>query len=131
MKKLALADVDTEGLFAVKKEILEVFPDVHVLDLSGKCQPDLLELRSAKVCTIANLPCTVNVRDTASVESALSQTVKAFERLDVAVNAAGVGPPPKPTHEQTDEDWLRVVDINLNGVWRCEKEELKIMLQQQ
>jgi NAD(P)-dependent dehydrogenase (short-subunit alcohol dehydrogenase family) len=52
-----------------------------------------------------------------------------FGRLDVAVNNAGIGGPMAPTAEYSDEDWSRVLNINLKGQWFCMKEQIPVMLE--
>ncbi|WP_126283259.1 SDR family NAD(P)-dependent oxidoreductase [Burkholderia stagnalis] len=42
-----------------------------------------------------------------------------FGRLDVLVNNAGIDGPNRPTHELTLEQWQRVQDVNVNGVFLC------------
>lgn len=69
-----------------------------------------------------------DVRDDASVQRAIELTVAQHGRLDFAINAAGIGGPEVRTAEYDEHDWLRVVDINLNGVWRCMRHQLPVML---
>jgi len=59
------------------------------------------------------------------VETAVSQ----FGRLDCAFNNAGIEGTQAPTGEQTPEDWQRVLDVNLGGVWRCMRAEIPVMLE--
>lgn len=35
------------------------------------------------------------------------------------------------THEGPEDDWTRVLDVNLNGVWRCQRAQLKVMMKQE
>jgi NAD(P)-dependent dehydrogenase (short-subunit alcohol dehydrogenase family) len=51
-----------------------------------------------------------------------------FGKIDILFNNAGISGVNKPTHEIEAQDWLKVLDINLNGVFYCEKEALKHML---
>ncbi|MEX1325974.1 MAG: SDR family NAD(P)-dependent oxidoreductase, partial [Desulfobacterales bacterium] len=44
-------------------------------------------------------------------------------------NNAGIGVG-GPLHESTEEDWDRVVDINLKGTWLCMKYQIRQMLKQ-
>ena len=53
------------------------------------------------------------------------EAVKKFGRLDVAVNVAGLGSSGIPTHEDKTETWDKVVDIDLNGVWRSQRAEFE------
>jgi NAD(P)-dependent dehydrogenase (short-subunit alcohol dehydrogenase family) len=56
--------------------------------------------------------------------------VAKFGRLDVAFNNAGIEGNWLPIAEQAEEDWDRVIDINLKGVWLCLKYEIQQMLKQ-
>jgi NAD(P)-dependent dehydrogenase (short-subunit alcohol dehydrogenase family) len=53
-----------------------------------------------------------------SLQSALATTLKAFGRVDVLVNCAG-RTKRQPTLEVSDEDWLGILDTNLNGTFRA------------
>jgi NAD(P)-dependent dehydrogenase (short-subunit alcohol dehydrogenase family) len=64
------------------------------------------------------------------VKAALDQTIETFGRLDVAFNNAGVEQEPKAAAELTEEEWDRIVAIDLHGVFLCMKYEIPLMLQQ-
>jgi len=55
------------------------------------------------------------------VRSVLAEVVKAFGRLDVLVNNAGIAGASKPTHEITEEEWDRVQAVNVKGPFFCTK----------
>lgn len=61
----------------------------------------------------------IDITDPDSVERAFAAVVARTGRIDVLVNNAGVGGKAAPLWEQTDEDWLRVVNVNLHGVFYC------------
>jgi NAD(P)-dependent dehydrogenase (short-subunit alcohol dehydrogenase family) len=54
--------------------------------------------------------------------------VEAFGRLDFAFNNAGSEQPITATADLTEQEWDRVVDINLRGVFLCMKYEIPLML---
>ena len=60
-----------------------------------------------------------DVADPSDVDALFAATVKAFGRVDLLFNNAGVGAPPVPFDELSVEDWKRVVDINLTGSFLC------------
>jgi NAD(P)-dependent dehydrogenase (short-subunit alcohol dehydrogenase family) len=70
-----------------------------------------------------------DVTRTDDVKTALDQTFAAFGRLDVAFNNAGVEPKQlAPTAEVDDEEWNRIIDVDLRGVFLCMKHEIPLML---
>lgn len=64
-----------------------------------------------------------DVRDRAQVKALFDYAAEQFGGVDIVVNNAGVGVF-KPVRELTVEDWHRVVDINLTGVFHCCQEAL-------
>jgi NAD(P)-dependent dehydrogenase (short-subunit alcohol dehydrogenase family) len=64
------------------------------------------------------------------VKAALERTVEVFGRLDFAFNNAGVEQPVTPAADLTEEEWDRIVDIDLRGVFLCMKYEIPLMLKQ-
>ncbi|HZU91794.1 MAG TPA: SDR family NAD(P)-dependent oxidoreductase, partial [Stellaceae bacterium] len=64
------------------------------------------------------------------VKAALDKAVEAFERLDFAFNNAGVEQPITLAADLTEEEWDRIVDIDLRGVFLCMKHEIPLMLKQ-
>ena len=71
-----------------------------------------------------------DVRRTEDVKAALDKTVDALGRLDVAFNNAGVENEIKEAADVTEEEWDRIVAINLRGVFLCMKYEIPLMLRQ-
>jgi NAD(P)-dependent dehydrogenase (short-subunit alcohol dehydrogenase family) len=71
-----------------------------------------------------------DVSQAAEVQTLVEKTVEKFGRLDVAFNNAGIEGNWIPVAEQSEEDWDRVIDINLKGTWLCLKFEIQQMLKQ-
>src|SRR5579872_1215311 len=61
----------------------------------------------------------VDITDKASVERAVARVIAKTGRVDILINNAGIGGKAAPLWEQTDEDWHRVVAVNLDGVFHC------------
>ena len=70
-----------------------------------------------------------DVADRASVEATVERVMHDYGRIDILVNCAGVLGLEAPFHEQTDENWHRVLAINLTGVWYCCQVVVPIMRQ--
>jgi NAD(P)-dependent dehydrogenase (short-subunit alcohol dehydrogenase family) len=62
------------------------------------------------------------------VKAALDKTIEAFGRLDYAFNNAGVEQPVTPAADLTEEQWDRIVGVDLRGVFLCMKHEIPLML---
>src|SRR5438093_6462274 len=72
-----------------------------------------------------------NVTQTDDVKAALDKTVAAFGRLDFAFNNAGIEPrKPAPTADYDEEEWNRIIDVDLRGVFLCMKHEIPLILKQ-
>ncbi len=73
---------------------------------------------------------TCNVAESADVERLVGRTVKQFGRLDYAFNNAGISGAQATTVKYPEEDWNRVLAVNLTGVWLCMKHEIPAMRRQ-
>jgi NAD(P)-dependent dehydrogenase (short-subunit alcohol dehydrogenase family) len=71
-----------------------------------------------------------DVSNPTDVEKMLATVVSRFGRLDVAFNNAGVEDAAAPFHEQTVENFDRVMGINVKGLWLSMQAEIRQMLQQ-
>lgn len=101
---VALADIDEN---AVRKAAMEIETQ------GGKAV--------AILCDVANEE---------QVKAMVENTVSAFGRLDAAYNNAGIQSLITDTADLTMDEWNRVLDINLKGVWLCMKYELQQMRRQ-
>ena len=61
----------------------------------------------------------VDVTDAAAVDAATQHTVDAFGQIDILVNNAGIAGPSLKSWEYPLDEWRRVMDIDLNGVFHC------------
>ncbi|WP_060885753.1 SDR family NAD(P)-dependent oxidoreductase [Streptomyces caniscabiei] len=71
-----------------------------------------------------------SVADSDVVRTTVERIVASTGRLDVVVNCAGISPHFTRSECVTDEDWQRVLDINLQGTFYCCREAGKVMLEQ-
>jgi 2-dehydro-3-deoxy-L-rhamnonate dehydrogenase (NAD+) len=63
----------------------------------------------------------LDVADEAAVTQALASSAKALGRIDALVCSAGITGPNLPVKDYPVADWKQVLDINLTGVFLCNK----------
>ena len=63
----------------------------------------------------------VDVTSYKSVEKATIETIQEFTKVDILINNAGIAGPSFKTWEYPIEDWQKVIDIDLNGVFYCSR----------
>jgi NAD(P)-dependent dehydrogenase (short-subunit alcohol dehydrogenase family) len=100
--------------------------NVVVADVSQKGIQEtvcLIEEAGGKALAI-----TCDVQKSEDIKKALDETVKTFGRLDIAFNNAGVEQPIKETTAITEEEWDKLMNINLRGIFLCMKYEIPLML---
>ena len=74
---------------------------------------------------------TADVSKAEDVQRMVSETVSRFGRIDAAFNNAGIHTGVRiPFHEYPEDEWDRVIGVNLKGVWLCIKYEAPAMLEQ-
>jgi NAD(P)-dependent dehydrogenase (short-subunit alcohol dehydrogenase family) len=127
--KVALVTGAASGLgLATAKAFAEAGASVVLADWNEKdVQSAAKELANKGHKTLA-VRC--DVSDDAQVGAMVKQTVATFGRLDAAYNNAGVQNVLAETADTTQEDFDRVMGINLRGVWSCMKFELQQMRKQ-
>ncbi|RLC44329.1 MAG: 3-oxoacyl-ACP reductase [Candidatus Coatesbacteria bacterium] len=95
------------------------------------CLYDIMEDELKKVkegCKSNNLRVfTVDISDTTSVGSAVNETMGEFGRVDILVNNAGINRD-NLLMRMTDEEWDRVIEVNLKGTYNCIKAVIRPML---
>jgi NAD(P)-dependent dehydrogenase (short-subunit alcohol dehydrogenase family) len=69
-----------------------------------------------------------DVREERSVASAVQRTIERFGRLDMAVNAAGIGGDMAPLEQANQSVWDDVMATNARGVWLALRHEIPAML---
>jgi NAD(P)-dependent dehydrogenase (short-subunit alcohol dehydrogenase family) len=73
---------------------------------------------------------TVDVSQAGQVRAVIEQTVQTYGRLDCAHNNAGILGPRALTADFPEEDWDRIMSIDLKGIWHCLRFEIPQMLSQ-
>jgi NAD(P)-dependent dehydrogenase (short-subunit alcohol dehydrogenase family) len=101
---------------------------VAVADLNlGGCEETVAMIKKAGGDAFS-VKC--DVSKTAQVREMVAQAVNTYGRLDCGFNNAGVSPAGGRIGEIPEDDWDRVIAINLTGVWLCMKYELAQMVGQ-
>ena len=68
-----------------------------------------------------------DVSDPESVKSLFAQVKSSFGRVDLLFNNAGVVVPGVPLEDVKVEDWQKVVDVNISGVFYCTQQAFALM----
>lgn len=71
-----------------------------------------------------------DVSSEADVKALVQKTVETYGRLDCAFNNAGIESPSMPLHQQSVEDFDKLMAINVRGLFLCMKYEIQQMLNQ-
>jgi 3-oxoacyl-[acyl-carrier protein] reductase len=100
--------------------------DVVVTDLSDEIFNVGKELESVG-SKAYSVKC--DVTDLNEAQTIEEKIVDKYERIDILVNNAGIYPQ-KSFLEMTSEDWSKVLNVNLNGVFHCTKAVVPKMVQQ-
>ncbi len=95
--------------------------------IAGRRQEALDEVVAAGGAPDRTLAVPTDVTDPASVEALFAATVKAWGRVDLLFNNAGVGAAAGPLEDLPLETWKRVVDTNLNGMFYGIQQAFRVM----
>jgi NAD(P)-dependent dehydrogenase (short-subunit alcohol dehydrogenase family) len=126
MTKVAL--ITGAGTGVGRAAVLALAGAGYAVTLVGRRKSNLDDVAAeAKALGASTLVAVADVSRPEDVSAAFAATVKAFGRVDVVFNNAGVGAPPIPLEDLTFEQWRTVVDINLSGVFYCIQEAFKVM----
>ncbi|HVW69242.1 MAG TPA: SDR family oxidoreductase [Steroidobacteraceae bacterium] len=101
----------------------------YAVVLAGRRLPALEEV--AREAGTDALAVATDVTDPASVDGLFARAVERFGRVDLLFNNAGTGAPPAPLDEVPFEQWRRVLDTNLTGVFLCTQAAFRRMKAQQ
>lgn len=102
-----MGDINEAGLQSASKEIEATYPGVSCLCLA------------------------LDVTSEEAVQDAIKTTVEHFGRIDIALNIAGIGGPSGKASSIKFEDWRRTIDVNVHGVWLCQRAQITQMLKQE
>ncbi len=124
LQKVALVTGAARGIgLAVAKRFLADGWRVALLDIEAALLREAVAALADPVNTLA-LDC--DVSDSTGVRAAIAALGERFGRLDALVNNAGVAVF-KPLLDTTDDDWNRVLAVNLTGPFLCTKAAAPLM----
>lgn len=72
----------------------------------------------------------VDVSDSTQVNQMIETTLKEFGKIDILVNNAGIGYDQGNIEDMKEEDWDKVMNINLKSVFLCSKAVIRILKKQ-
>ena len=97
--------------------------------LTGRTRERLEAVKTEAAGETLVFDCDVGVPG--EVADLFAAAVETFGRLDLLFNNAGSGAPPKSLEDLTFDEWQRVVNVNLTGVFLCTREAFRVMKEQQ
>ncbi len=101
---------------------------VVVADISAQGNQETVRMVEELGGQVIAVKC--NVTQAKDVKAALDKTIETFGRLDFAFNNAGVEQKNAATAQIEEQEWERIVNINLRGVFLCMKYEIPLLLNQ-
>ena len=94
---------------------------VHICCLTSESLEDVLGANPGMSGSIAD------VGSADAVTGWFDEGLAALGRLDVLVNNAGISGPRAPVEEIEEDEWYRVIDVNLHGMFHCIKRAVPVM----
>ncbi|TMJ33747.1 MAG: SDR family oxidoreductase [Alphaproteobacteria bacterium] len=126
LQKIAL--VTGAGTGIGKAVALALMREGYAAVLAGRRREKLDETAAEGSATRAkSLVVPTDVSDAQSIKTLFVKTKDTFGRLDLLFNNAGIGAPAVPLEELPYENWQKVIDTNLTGMFLCTQEAIKIM----
>jgi len=110
-----------------KAAALALLADGWRVAIAGRRQEALAQVVAEAAAAGRTLAVPTDVTDPAAVEALFAATVKAWGRVDLLFNNAGLGLGSTLLEDIAIEDWKRVVDTNLNGMFYAIREAFRVM----
>ena len=118
--KVAVVTGGAQGFgLAIAKRFLVSGAQVVIWDIDQKI---LLSVEEKNITKII-----VDVTNFQKIEEATKETLSLLGRIDILVNNAGIAGPSYTTWEYPIEEWQKIIDIDLSGVFYCCKSIVPVM----
>lgn len=116
--RVAIVTGGAQGFgLAITKRFLESGANVLIWDIDKEMLSSTQKLLDSQNCFFD----VVNVVDNSAVKNGINNAINKFGKIDIFVNNAGITGPNETTWEYPVEDWNKVIDVDLNGVFYCSK----------
>ena len=121
--KVAVVTGGAQGFgLAIAKRLSESGANVMIWDKDEEI------LKQVKLKNSFNL--TVDVTSFENILKAVETTLNQYRKIDILVNNAGIAGPSFKTWEYPNEEWQKIIDLDLTGVFYCCKAVVPIMQEQ-
>jgi 3-oxoacyl-[acyl-carrier protein] reductase len=129
IKRMAIV---TGGSYGIGKACAAVLAEsgMDIAILSRKRKEGLETIEEISKFGTKVIHIETDVSDKEQVRRSVAQVSDEFRRVDILVNNAGIVTPVKYFFEQADEDWDRVIKVNLYGTFYMMKEVVPMMIKQ-
>lgn len=120
----------TGASFGIGKSSAKEFAKRGAKLVLADCIQDNDVIDTIKTIGVEVLFVKCDVSKSEDVQNLMQKALTHFGRIDCAFNNAGIEGIPAPTADCTEENWSKVISVNLTGIWLCMKFQIPIMLQQ-
>lgn len=123
-ERVAVVTGGNQGIgFEIAKAMAEAGATVIVGDINEESQ----EIKKLKKSGYKIDYVFLDVTDTSNIEQVSTKIYNSYGHIDILANIAGIVIN-TPLLETTDEEWAKVIDVNINGVFRCSRSFGKFMV---
>jgi dihydroanticapsin dehydrogenase len=117
--KIALVTGGSRGIGLATAKILSENGATVVITAKNSQR---LEKAASEISNAIGIP--ADIRNSNDVKNVVNKIIEKFGRLDILVNNAGIFPQIKKLHEIDEDEWNKVLDVNLTGQFRFTKEAI-------
>ena len=108
--------------------VIEFLKRGHNVSFTGTSESSVSKASSGLSGNYLGIVC--DVRSIKSIETAKDSAIKRFNGIDIWINNAGVGQPPKDLFELSEDDIKEVIDVNVSGMILGTNVAIKEMIKQ-